>query len=725
MRKLIKPLSVATMMFLSLNLCFFNGKVVKGEEISNETKVTILGTSDIHGRFVPWEYSSDTENKSGSLSQISTIVKKERNENPNLILVDAGDSIQDNFVETFNKGPHQPMVLGMNKMKYDVWEMGNHEFNFGLDVLKHVTSQFEGKVLAGNIYNDDGTRFMDGYTIIERDGIKIGIIGMDTPMIKEFEKPYNIKGIEFRDPVKETKKIIKELDGKVDAMIGVMHMGLDNENAISNTGVTDIANQCPELTAIVGGHMHKLVKNEVVNGVIITEPGKYGQAVSKIDLTFKKENGKNVLKNKNADTISVANVESDKEIEDLLKPFHEELRKDANSVIGRLKGVNMVDEDYIKGIPTIHIEDTPLIDFFHEVGMYYSKADVIALSIDNDKAKLNVGDIKKKDIAYNYRYTGGEISVYEVTGKDLKKYMEWAAGYFNTLNPGDITPSFNPKRRASKYSTNDMFGGITYKIDLREKEGNRIKDVKYKDGRELKDTDVLKLGMNSYRLGQLQGKGGIFEGKEFKKLWDSKTAYGEEEGTIRNLAIDYIKNVKNGLINAKKQNNWCLLGIDPNSENYKKVRDLVNSGELKIPTSEDGKYTNIASINEKDLPQDNNTSKENEENINLDSINNKNNNKDQGVNEESKKDVLKVDENIEKQKNNKENNSNGDNTLVKEDSKSKEVNEKNNEQNNIEEVSKKENKLPNTGSPIGAEAMSQIGMLLLGAGVILKKKNKK
>ncbi len=48
--------------------------------------------------------------------------------------------------------------------------------------------------------------------------------------------------------------------------------------------------------------------------------------------------------------------------------------------------------------------------------------------------------------------------------------MEWAAGYFNTLNPGDITPSFNPKRRASKYSTNDMFGGITYKIDLREKE---------------------------------------------------------------------------------------------------------------------------------------------------------------------------------------------------------------------------------------------------------------
>ncbi|MHC9416940.1 bifunctional metallophosphatase/5'-nucleotidase, partial [Clostridium perfringens] len=77
--------------------------------------------------------------------------------------------------------------------------------------------------------------------------------------------------------------------------------------------------------------------------------------------------------------------------------------------------------------------------------------------------------------------------------------------------------------------------------------------VKYKDGRELKDTDVLKLGMNSYILGQLQGKGGIFEGKEFKKLWDSNTAYGEEEGTKRNLAINYIKTVKNCIINTKKQ----------------------------------------------------------------------------------------------------------------------------------------------------------------------------
>ena len=696
MKNIIKPISVAIITFLSLNLCLFRDNAVKGEEISSETKITILGTSDVHGRFVPWQYSSDTENKSGSLSQIATLVKKEREQNPNVILVDAGDAIQDNFVETFNKGPKQPMVLGMNKMKYDVWEMGNHEFNFGLDILKHVTDQFEGKVLAGNIYNEDGTRFMDGYTIIEKNGIKIGIIGMDTPMIKEFEKPYNIKGIEFRDPFNETKKAIKELEGKVDAIIGVMHMGLDNENSIENTGVRDIANQCPELAAIIAGHMHQLVKNQSINGVIITEPGKYGQALSKVDLTFKKENGKNILKDKKANTISVANVDSDKEMEILLKPFHEKLRQDANTVIGNLHGVNMVEKDYIKGIPTIHIEDTPLIDFFHEVGKYYSKADVIALSIDNDKAKLDLGEIKKKDIAYNYRYTGGEITVYEVTGKDLKKYMEWAAGYFNTLNSGDITPSFNPKRRASKYSTNDMFGGITYNIDLREKEGNRIKNIKYKDGTDVKDTDVLKLGMNSYRLGQLEGKGGIFEGRTFKKLWDSKTAYGEEEGTIRNLAIDYIKNVKHGIIHTEKQNNWSLLGIDPNSENYKKVKDLVDSGYLKIPTSEDGKYTNVASINEKDLPVEDKNNNEN-------STENNKNNIDNNKNESNNIDKLGYEE-------------------IKADIPSEISDNEENKEVDLKESSEKKNKIPKTGGFFGGEAMAQIATILIGAGIILKKK---
>lgn len=120
---------------------------------------------------------------------------------------------------------------------------------------------------------------------------------MNTPMISDFEKGTDhLAGLVVKNPVEETKKVIKELEGKVDVMVGVMHMGLENENGIPGTGVQDIANACPEISAIFAAHMHKLVKKEVVNGVIITEPDKYGTHISRIDLTFTKQDGKLVLK---------------------------------------------------------------------------------------------------------------------------------------------------------------------------------------------------------------------------------------------------------------------------------------------------------------------------------------------------------------------------------------------------------------------------------------------
>ncbi|MDZ4975708.1 bifunctional metallophosphatase/5'-nucleotidase, partial [Clostridium perfringens] len=209
----------------------------------------------------------------------------------------------------------------------------------------------------------------------------------------------------------------------------------------------------------------------------IVEPGKYGQYLSRVDLTFKKDSNNKLVLDKsslNDSSYTIKGVESDKNIEALVKPYHDKLRADANIVIGEVKGVNMVDPEENPGIPTIHLEDTPLIDLFHDVALYYSKADVVSLGTDNEKAKHNVGPIKRKDIAFNYTYAGGEVTVYEVTGAQLKKYMEWSADYYNTLKDGDITISFNPVRRASKYSTNDYFGGINYTIDLTKESGNRI-----------------------------------------------------------------------------------------------------------------------------------------------------------------------------------------------------------------------------------------------------------
>lgn len=603
-------------LFLSLTMCatviipLTSNKAYAAEATTDsDVTISLLGTSDIHGRFMPWDYALDGPNTNGSLTQLYTIIKKVRAENPNTILLDAGDMIQDNSAELFNDQPQSPMMVAMNEMKYDAWLMGNHEFNFGLDVLDKISSQFHGQALVGNIYKENGERFKPAYTIIEKDGVKIGIVGMNTPMITEFEKGTDhLDGIVVKDPVEETKKAVAELEGKVDAIVGLMHMGLENENGNPGTGVTDIANENPELAAIFAGHMHTLVESETVNGVVISEPNKYGTHISRIDLSFTKEDGKMVLKSKKASAIAVKDTTGKTEVSDpgleaTLKPFHEFARADANTQVAELKGTNLVPVNEIAGIPTVQIQETPLSDFFSEVMLYYSKADVVSHQIDNDKAQLDVGPIKKKDIAYNYQFALGEVTVYKVTGKDLKDYMEWSAGYFNSTRPGDVTVSFDKKRRASKYSTDDFFGGVTYEIDLTKPYGSRITNLKYMNGTTVKAEDTIKLGMNAYRMDALKAKGGALEGRKFDQLWSSKDAsvFGEVGGTIRNLAITYLKEVKNGVYVPKINNNWTITGTDTTAPARKDVVELINDGILSVPTTDDGKYTNVASINILDL----------------------------------------------------------------------------------------------------------------------------
>ncbi|MBF4281595.1 5'-nucleotidase C-terminal domain-containing protein [Vibrio anguillarum] len=566
-------------------------------------QVTILGTSDIHGHFMPWDYAADKLNMQGSLSQIATKVKQIREQDKNVILVDAGDTIQGNFVETFKHEAVDPMMLGFNEMNYDVWVLGNHEFDFGLSVLNRSLTQFKGRALAGNIQRPDGNPFLPAATIIEKNGVKIGIIGMDTPMTQVFAEGTNrLEGMSFTNPTLEVKKVIGQIKNGVDAIVLVAHMGLDNENDIKDTGVSDIANANPEIDAIVAGHMHTKIDKATVNGVIITEPDKYGRVLSRIDLQFEEKDGKYTLVHKDSFTYPMKGVDSDSKMETLYAPYHQRLRENANREIAILDGVDLVPDDEIRGIPQVHIQDTGISALFQEASFFYApKANVIALQIDNDQAQLDTGPIKAKDIAFNYQYAGGEITVYQMTGKELRTYMEWAAGYFNSVLPGDVTYSFDPKRRASKYSTNDFFAGVTYTIDLTQPAGKRIKDLRFAGGQPIDDTSDIRLGMNSYRMGHLTQKGGSLEGRSFPIIFDSEAEYGEEEGTIRNLTIRYLTQEKQGRYEGKPMQRWKLEGLQGYESERATVKALINSGQIDVPSSDDGRYSNIASINVKAL----------------------------------------------------------------------------------------------------------------------------
>ncbi|NAX17078.1 bifunctional metallophosphatase/5'-nucleotidase, partial [Vibrio sp. V22_P2S10T140] len=549
------------------------------------------------------DYAADKLNMQGSLSQIATKVKQIREQDKNVILVDAGDTIQGNFVETFKHEAVDPMMLGFNEMNYDVWVLGNHEFDFGLSVLNRSLTQFKGRALAGNIQRPDGNPFLPAATIIEKNGVKIGIIGMDTPMTQVFAEGTNrLEGMSFTNPTLEVKKVIGQIKNDVDAIVLVAHMGLDNENDIKDTGVSDIANANPEIDAIVAGHMHTKIDKATVNGVIITEPDKYGRVLSRIDFQFEEKDGKYTLVHKDSFTYPIKGVDSDSKMETLYAPYHQRLRENANREIAILDGVDLVPDDEIRGIPQVHIQDTGISALFQEASFFYApKANVIALQIDNDQAQLDTGPIKAKDIAFNYQYAGGEITVYQMTGKELRTYMEWAAGYFNSVSPGDVTYSFDPKRRASKYSTNDFFAGVTYTIDLTQPAGKRIKDLRFAGGQPIDDTSDIRLGMNSYRMGHLTQKGGSLEGRSFPIIFDSEAEYGEEEGTIRNLTIRYLTQEKQGRYEGKPMQRWKLEGLQGYESERAIVKALINSGQIDVPSSDDGRYSNIASINVKAL----------------------------------------------------------------------------------------------------------------------------
>lgn len=579
-------------MFLGvLSLVFFSNV----SSFAKEIDIQILATSDLHGKFYPYDYAINEESKSGSLTQIATAVKKYRTDNT--IIVDVGDTIQDNYSEMFFKDKIHPMMLAMNEIGYDIWAIGNHEFNYGVENLKNIMKQSTSKVLIGNLYNPDGTSFADSYTIIEKDGVKIGVIGMCTPNITKWDS-VNLKDYIVTDPVEETKKIVKDLRDKVDVLIATVHMGEENEYDVPNSGANDLANACPELDLIIAAHEHKLVEETYVNNVLIVENKSSGATMSKVNIVVEKDKSGCKIVDRKAESVKISEYESDKELSKKLAPYNERAKKEANIIIGELVGGNLVPENEIAEIPQAQIEPTSLIDLINEVQMYYTDAQVSSAALFNIDANLEPGKIKKSDTSLIYKY-GNTLYKVQMTGKQLKKYMEWSANYYNTYNPKDLTISFNENVRGFNY---DMFSGVDYQIDISEKPGNRIKNLKWtKTGKEVKDDEVFVIAVNNYRVNtHLLSYGEIYEeGEELPKVLEIDV--NGKIGGVRELIGDYIKNVKGGKITPNNPKNWEIIGNNWDEEKHEKAVQMIREGKIKIPSSQDGRTPNVKSITEDDL----------------------------------------------------------------------------------------------------------------------------
>ena len=516
------------------------------------------------------------------MAQIATAVKELRTENT--LLVDAGDTIQDNSADLFFDEEIHPMVLAMNEMKYDVWVTGNHEYNFGGDVLKKIISQQKATVLTGNVKDAEGNPLADGYTIIEKNGVKIGVIGMVTPNITRWDSA-NLEGWTVTDPVEETKKIISEIKDQTDVLIAVMHMGMNNEYEVKNSGATDLANACPELDLIVASHEHQLIPGEEINGVLVVMNKNSAATLAEVHLILEKqEDGSWDVVDRTSESLDMSKYAPDEELMAKLAPYDERAREDAAVVIGRLEGGDLAPENEIAEIPTAQIQDTALIDLINEVQMYYTDADVSAAALFNMNANLKVGDIRKCDTALVYKYANTLYKL-EMTGAQLKQYMEWTASYYNTWKPKDLTISFNPDMRAYQY---DMFAGVNYEINIANEPGSRIQNLTWPDGTPVKDEDVFTIAVNNYRASS--------------QLLTAGEVYKEGDALPKLLEIGlYINEVKGGVLTPSLDNNWKIVGNDWDAAKHDEAVKLLKEGKLTIPSSEDGRTPNVKSITEADL----------------------------------------------------------------------------------------------------------------------------
>ena len=377
-----------------------------------------------------------------------------------------------------------------------------------------------------------------------------------------------------------------------------MHMGMNNEYEVKNSGAEDLANACPELDLIVASHEHQLIEGEEVNGVLVVMNKNSAATMAKVDLTLEKqEDGSWEVAERTSESLDMSTYEPDKELMEKLAPYDERAKEDAAVVIGKLEGGNLAPENEIAEIPTAQIQDTALIDLINEVQMYYTGADVSAAALFNMNANLKEGEIRKCDTALVYKYANTLYKL-EMTGAQLKKYMEWTASYYNTWKPGDLTISFNPEIRAYQY---DMFAGVNYDINVANEPGSRIENLTWPDGTSVKDEDVFTIAVNNYRASsQLLSPGEVFdEGEELPKLLEMDV-HGDVGG-VRELIGLYINEVKGGVITPVVDNNWKIVGNDWDASKHEEAVKLLKEGKLTIPSSEDGRTPNVAAVTEADL----------------------------------------------------------------------------------------------------------------------------
>jgi len=516
--------------------------------------ITILSTTDLHGNIYPIDYNTNKPDVRG-LARVATIVKQARKENPGLLLLDSGDTIQGTPL-TFhharvNNKPPDPMMAVMNAMGYDGMTVGNHEYEFGLAVLNKARGEARFPWLSANTYNK-GTdeNYFQPFILKEVSGVRIGIIGLTTPAMPSLDDPdrYYSK-IDLREPVSEAKKwtaVLREKE-RVDLVVIAMHMGLEvdprtgekvpgqmpDENA-----AFAIAESVPGIDVILMGHTHREVPSVYINGVLLAQAEKWGRSVARADVYLEKRGGAGRWRvvAKSSRTIPVgARVEADPEALRIAQPYHRETQAWLDQVIG--------DSPLELNAGEERFRDTAILDLVHRVQLEPGNADVSMAMTLNSQARIPKGPVTARDIIAFYEYEATPIVV-EVTGEQLKDALEHSARHFGAYKPNTPLSELTDERFPS-YGY-DVAEGITYVLDISKPVGERIQNMRFR-GQPVSATQKLRLVTITFRVNG---------GAGYTMFKDARVIYRSTK-ELRELVIDWVK--RKGQIPTTPTNNWRLL----------------------------------------------------------------------------------------------------------------------------------------------------------------------
>lgn len=582
----MKKLNFLAVLFLLLPVQFTNAQTLNFK---------IIETSDIHGAIYPFDFINNVPAKA-SMAQIYTYVKQER-EKPEqeVILLDAGDLLQGqppvyyyNFEET--TVPHL-MAEVMNFMKYDAATVGNHDIEAGHEVYDKFKRDLNFPWLAANAINTQTNRpYFEPYKIIEKNGVKIAVIGLITPGIPMWLPEKIWSGIEWEDMVESAEHWIEIIQDEEnpDLIIGLFHSGVDytyggvDEDTYQNENASQlVAERVPGFNVVFVGHDHagwnKFIKDEDENDVLILGPRAYATTVvaANIKMTFNESTGK-WDKEISGETIDISKYKPD---EELLQKF--------NSPFELVK--NYVSKEIGEFTETISSRESifgssAFADFINKIQLELTDADVSFAAPLSFDAKINKGKIYVRDMFNLYKYENLLYTI-ELSGQEIKDYLEYSySNWFNQMSSEsdhlllfqkDETGSLQLHNSKAVFVTPsynfDCAAGINYTVDITKPAGDRVSISNISTGDDFDVDKTYKAAVNSYRGNG--GGGHLTKGAGIPKDDLPERILTSTEKDLRYYMMKWIE--RQEVVTPKNVGNWKIIPEDWWRKGMKKDYQLI------------------------------------------------------------------------------------------------------------------------------------------------------